>query len=250
MTFFSIIIPTFNSEKTIEKTLVGILRQNFTNYEILIIDNKSNDATLDIVKKYNSVHRIKIFSKKDKGMYYAINDGIEKAKGKYLTYCNSDDYYISKNLLLDLHKKIRQCEYDLIVLGGTYYGINKKKYIRPKKITLNDYLFLGMPGLQPGLFWKKRKIKFNTKYKVSSDYDFFLSFYKNKKFKKLLIDKNYVAFVESRNSFGSVNKKRSQKEILEIQRKFLNYSKMANLFFVTIFTILFKFKKLIIKHGH
>lgn len=249
MPFFSIIVPTFNSEKTIKKTITSVLKQSFTDYEILIMDNKSNKATLDVINKYKSLQKIKIFSKKDKGMYYAINKGIQVASGKYLAYCNSDDYYISKNLLLDLYKKINTCEYDLIVLGGTYYGIKKKKYIKPKKFTLYDYLFLGMPGLQPGLFWKKKNFKFNTNYKVSSDYDFFLNFYKNKKLKKLLMNKNYVAFVQRRNSFGSLNKNQSKKEVYKIQRKSLNCPKILDFFYIILMEIFFRFKKLLLKYG-
>lgn len=98
MSFFSIIIPTFNSEKTLERCLKSVVNQSFKDFEILIMDGLSTDSTLAIVKSFND-DRIKIFSEKDKGIYDAMNKGIDKANGKWLYFLGSDDELYDEKVL-------------------------------------------------------------------------------------------------------------------------------------------------------
>ena len=86
----SIIIVCLNSEKTIEKTLNSILEQNNNNFELIIIDGKSNDKTLHIISKYNSIINTFI-SEEDLGIYDAMNKGIALSKFDYYLIIGSDD---------------------------------------------------------------------------------------------------------------------------------------------------------------
>ena len=83
----SIVTPTFNSENTIESTLKSILKQNFANYEHIIIDGKSSDSTLELIKKISPDSII--LSDYDDGIYDAFNKGIEKATGDIICFLNS-----------------------------------------------------------------------------------------------------------------------------------------------------------------
>ncbi len=76
---FSIITVCYNSEKTIEATLLSVLNQTYKNFEYIIIDGKSSDATLSIINKYKD-QIDKIVSQKDKGIYDALNKGIAMSK--------------------------------------------------------------------------------------------------------------------------------------------------------------------------
>lgn len=99
----SIIIPTYNSEKTIAETLESIVEQDVRSIECLIIDGNSSDKTIDIVKTYVDKHCfIKYISEPDKGIYDAMNKGIALAKGNYLYFMGSDDVFYSKNILHNL----------------------------------------------------------------------------------------------------------------------------------------------------
>lgn len=75
----SIITVCYNSEKTIEMTIKSVLSQTYSNYEYLIIDGKSTDNTLNIVRKYKKYFKgkLKIISEKDNGLYDAMNKGIK-----------------------------------------------------------------------------------------------------------------------------------------------------------------------------
>ena len=86
----SIITVTLNSEKYLNETLKSIFNQKYKNYELIIIDGKSNDKTLDIIKK--NIKKIHLYkSEKDKGIYDAFNKGIRLASGDLIGIVNSDD---------------------------------------------------------------------------------------------------------------------------------------------------------------
>lgn len=94
----SIVTVCFNSEKTIERTLRSVLNQTYSNIEYIIIDGKSNDKTIEIIKKYetefvNRGYRYIYISEKDRGMYDAMNKGVKIASGNLIGILNSDDWY-------------------------------------------------------------------------------------------------------------------------------------------------------------
>lgn len=91
---FSIITICYNSSATIERTIKSVLAQTFTDYEYIIVDGGSKDSTLDIVKKYEPLFegRMKWKSEPDKGIYDAMNKGIERSSGIIIGIVNSDDW--------------------------------------------------------------------------------------------------------------------------------------------------------------
>jgi glycosyltransferase involved in cell wall biosynthesis len=93
----SIIIPTFNAEANIPHCLDSITAQTYEKIEILVIDGGSSDNTIDIVKAYESnFTRIKHISEPDKGIYDAMNKGIELATGEWLLFLGADDWLFDK----------------------------------------------------------------------------------------------------------------------------------------------------------
>ena len=87
----SIITVVKNDEKNIQKTIKSVIDQKNIKYEYIVIDGKSKDNTLKKIKKFkNKIH--KIISKKDNGIYDAMNKGIKIAKGDIIVFCNSGDF--------------------------------------------------------------------------------------------------------------------------------------------------------------
>lgn len=99
----SIIIPTYNSARTLKRCLDSILEQTFTDLEVLLMDGVSKDDTLSIAYSYND-SRIRIYSEPDKGIYDAMNKGILKAKGEWLYFLGSDDYLNDRMVLSKISK--------------------------------------------------------------------------------------------------------------------------------------------------
>jgi glycosyltransferase involved in cell wall biosynthesis len=183
----SIIIPTFNSEKYLEYTLKSIIKQNYNNFEIIIIDGGSKDKTLEVIKKYEKY--IDYFQTgKDKNMYDAINKGIKKINGEIWAVLNSDDFYLNKNLFYFVNKifeennKIDGISFNLINVNENNEIIKLKKRL---KISYKNLLSFGYCTLmpQPGTFLKKQIIDeigyFDINYNAASDYDYYLRILKN-----------------------------------------------------------------------
>ena len=90
----SIITPTYNSEKYLEKCILSILQQGCCEYEHIIVDGGSTDGTLSIIRKYEKLYPMKWISEKDNGMYDAIAKGFKLASGDIFCWLNSDDMYM------------------------------------------------------------------------------------------------------------------------------------------------------------
>jgi glycosyltransferase involved in cell wall biosynthesis len=92
MPVFSVIIPLFNKEKFIEATLKSVLKQSFTDFEILIVNDGSTDNSEKIIAVFKDP-RIRYFTKRNAGASSARNYGIEKAQSNYISFVDADDYW-------------------------------------------------------------------------------------------------------------------------------------------------------------
>jgi glycosyltransferase involved in cell wall biosynthesis len=89
----SVIIPTFNRSKSLKRAIDSIFLQTYRNWEIIVVDNSSSDDTCDMLKKYNS-EKIRFFIVKNQGVIgFSRNVGIEKSKGKFVAFLDSDDWW-------------------------------------------------------------------------------------------------------------------------------------------------------------
>lgn len=94
----SIIIPMYNAEKYIDETISSVFKQEYTNWELIIIDDGSSDSSAQTVQKYLSDTRIKYYYQKNAGVSVARNNGIEKSKGKFIAFLDADDVWKPANL--------------------------------------------------------------------------------------------------------------------------------------------------------
>lgn len=114
----SIIIATFNSEKTLRNTLESVCNQVFQEWECLIVDGASKDKTLEIIHEYEAKDpRIRHISEPDKGIYDAFNKGWKLAKGEWIHYLGSDDK-LTKNSFIGL---IEKDDPSVDVISGSTY---------------------------------------------------------------------------------------------------------------------------------
>ena len=92
---FSIIIPVYNVEKYIKKCLDSVFNQTYKDFEVIVVNDGTKDNSMDIVKEYD----VKIINQRNGGLSSARNKGVEKAKGEYIIFLDSDDYW--ENELLE-----------------------------------------------------------------------------------------------------------------------------------------------------
>ena len=118
LTKFSIIIPVYNASKYISQTLDSIFSQSFSNFEVLCVNDGSTDNSLDILKKLaKKEKRLIVIDQKNAGAGAARNNGINKAKGEFILFIDSDDLFASKEVLGVLDVLTNQEECDLYVYG-------------------------------------------------------------------------------------------------------------------------------------
>jgi len=171
----SIITVCFNSEKTIEDTIKSVLSQTYQNYEYLIIDGKSSDNTLNIVKKYEPLFKgkMKWISEKDSGLYDAMNKGIKMTTGDVIGILNSDDILASENIFKTVIENW-DSKTDIIYANVMYYNNDFTKVIRDyiSGTKKND----AWCPAHPSMYVSKNVFNiiglYNTEYKVCADYDF------------------------------------------------------------------------------
>lgn len=177
----SIITVSFNSEKTIKRTIESVLFQTYKNIEYIIIDGASTDHTVDIIKGYQNQfgNRIKWVSEPDEGIYAAMNKGIEMASGDLIGILNSDDYYeldAVESMVNALGKDKYQILYGFLrtLRNGEEYAIE----IRTHKDLKNGMIS------HPTCFVTKQVYSdlgmYDTAYKSVADYDFMLRMSDNK----------------------------------------------------------------------
>jgi len=118
----SVIIPTYNSEKTIESCLKSLLKQSFPrkNYEIIIVDDGSNDRTLRIVSKY----KVRIFRQKHSGPAVARNMGVKHSKGNIILFTDAD-CVPDKNWIKRVTEPFKNEQ--IVGVAGAYKTLNKNK---------------------------------------------------------------------------------------------------------------------------
>lgn len=176
----SIITICKNSETTISQCINSVAEQSYPNIEYIIIDGASSDGTLQIIDKYkNKISSI--ISEPDKGIYDAMNKGVNVSTGDYLFFLNADDFLISNNTIENVAEFINSRN------GKTadiYFGqvliYNKKNGIGNLWKAANVSKFSLYRGSIPhqATFCKRESFSkcglFDTSYKIAGDYEWFV----------------------------------------------------------------------------
>jgi glycosyltransferase involved in cell wall biosynthesis len=189
---FSIIIPTFNAEKTLAIALASILQQSFKDFEILVMDGVSTDNTLMIANSFHD-DRIKIYSEKDKGIYDAMNKGIEKADGEWLYFMGSDDTFFNHEILLKVSKYF--FNHDIIygdIISTRFNGLRIGKS-DPKSILHKNICHQGI-FFRKSIFKKTRK--FNLKYPAHADWDHNMKWILDSSINKIYINDTIAIYAD------------------------------------------------------
>lgn len=181
----TLITVCFNSEKTIKDTLESVLKQTYKDYEYLIVDGKSKDNTLDIIKEYEPKFkgRLKWISEKDKGLYDAMNKGIKLSTGDVIGILNSDDIFASDNVLKTIANAFKKKKCDASYSDLVFMDEETMKIPERYFISKTGNYKLGWHPPHPTLYVKKEIYDkfglYNQDYRIAADYDFMLRIMKN-----------------------------------------------------------------------
>ncbi len=210
----SIVTIVYNDIGSIERTILSVLEQTYQHIEYIIIDGGSKDGTVDIIKKYDQYIYYWV-SEPDNGIYDAMNKGIDKAAGDWIIFINSGDQ-ICENSLSEI--------FSINHTSDVIYGdcINHFEWVNiiyaPKEL---EYITTDMPFNHPATITKTaiaKKTKFDCKYKIAADYDFFYKLY-NQGYKFEYFPISVSTFDMTDNGVSKTNIELLKKEVEKISGK-------------------------------
>lgn len=172
---FSIITVNYNDVAGLQKTVESVVQQTFTHFEYIIIDGDSTDGSKTYLQ--NNPHEvIHWISEKDKGVYEAMNKGIRMAKGDYVLFLNSGDYFIDERILQRVSEKVDGTKE--FYYGDLIFRSAKEEFLRtyPKELEFSYFLERSLP--HPGTFIKRTLFDelfyYSEHFKIISDWEFFI----------------------------------------------------------------------------
>ena len=114
--FFSILIPVYNVEKYLPACLESVLRQSFMDYEIILVDDGSKDTSGQICDAYCAKHadKMRVLHKPNQGLISARREGLKLAKGQYICFLDSDDFFLGESLT-KLYQVIQETGCDIVL---------------------------------------------------------------------------------------------------------------------------------------
>ena len=211
----SIITVCYNAEQTIEDTIKSVLSQDFYNLEYIIVDGASSDTTMDIIAKYkDNIH--KIISEPDKGIYDAMNKGIQLATGDVIGILNADDFYINDHVVTRVAKEFQRSDVGAVFADLVYVkpeNLNKiERRYSSKVFTPVKFAYGWMPA-HPTFFLQKRYYDqyglYKTDYKIAADYELLIRMlYLNK------VSYNYIPEVFIKMRLGGVSTNSLQSNLI------------------------------------
>ena len=176
----SVITVCLNSEATIAETIASVRNQEFSNYEHIIFDGGSRDNTLAIVEK--EFHpNMRLIKGRDSGIYDAMNQAAEFAKGEVLHFLNSDDLYASKFVLRNVADTFFNADQEILCTGIKYFktqnpDVTIRRWI-PKEFS-SQFIKKGWHPPHPGFFCRREVFDncagFNCKFRIVADFDFMI----------------------------------------------------------------------------
>ena len=146
----SIVIPLYNKEKSVSRAIESVLRQNYVNFELIIVNDGSTDNSLDVVEKISD-KRIKIISKNNGGVSSARNVGIENSNTDWICFLDADDYWKPNHLeiIKELQSKYQESKiYSTLVCENSEKGIEFIQNSLPENFEgyINNYFSMAPKG--------------------------------------------------------------------------------------------------------
>ncbi|MBD2291991.1 glycosyltransferase [Anabaena sphaerica FACHB-251] len=222
----SVVIPVYNGEKTIEETIISVINQTFTDFEILVINDGSNDATLDVVKQIKD-SRVKLFSYPNAGQIVSRNRGLELATGKYISFIDADDIWTYDKLEAQF-KALQNKPEAAVAYSWTNYIDESSQFLRSglhitvngdalAKLLLTNFLENGSNGLflTPALR-DLGGFDFDKDIEGSEDWDLYLRL--AAKYPFVCVSAPQILYRVSTNSF-STNINKMEKSGLKVIKK-------------------------------
>lgn len=207
----SVITIVYNNAKDIERTMLSVFNQSYTNIEYIVIDGASTDGTLEIIKKYGN-RFAKLISEKDKGIYDAMNKGLSLATGDYVLFMNSGDEIYEPTTVEKIFATAPNAD---IYYGETemydenWNSLGQRRHQAPENFTWQSFKY-GMNISHQAIYIKRSLTEpYDLRYKYSADIDWIIKI--AKKASNIVNTNLYVA----KYLVGGMSKKKHRESLKE-----------------------------------
>lgn len=218
-TLISIIVPVYNVKDYLKICVDSLAHQHFEGYEILLIDDGSTDGSSDMCDDYSvNNEKVRTYHKSNGGLSSARNYGIERAKGEWIIFVDSDDYWLSEYVLQTLLQVAKdnsadfvRFEYTAVDENGRYlyeHCYDKKSNLLDKRLSQYEMFHHGVAGEFFAWLYMARKelyedVRFDENRKFQEDIDFCIKLFATKKFSCAYTKERFYAYRKRRNSITS-----------------------------------------------
>ena len=180
----SVITVCYNEEKNIAATIESVLCQTATDFEYIICDGKSKDRTVEIAESYIEKFKernidYRVYSEKDSGIYFGMNNGIDRATGDYVIFTNAGDKLNDANVISEILNGLGDKNPEVVYGDCLYVDRGLGFIVCGDHTKLEEYMSISHPATLVRSDIIKSN-KFNTSYKIAADYNMMLSLYTQK----------------------------------------------------------------------
>lgn len=221
MKILSVITVTYNAERTLERTLKSVREQSYPHIEHIIVDGKSKDGTLALIREYENP-KLRWISEPDKGLYDAMNKAVAMASGDYLCFLNAGDTFFSSETVAKMMQSIPENTFPDILYGETAIVDNKGEFLHMRRLKAPETL--SWKSFRQGMlvchqaFIVKRSLfePYDLSYRFSADVDWCIRLMKKA---KLIYNTRLTLINYLNEGMTTANRNASLKERYRIMAK-------------------------------
>ncbi len=221
MKTLSVITVTYNAERTLERTLNSVREQSYPHIEHVVVDGKSKDGTLALIRAYENP-QLRWISEPDKGLYDAMNKAAAMTSGDYLCFLNAGDTFFSSDTVAEMMQSVPQSTFPDILYGETAIVDNNGKFLHMRRLKAPETL--SWKSFRQGMlvchqaFIAKRSLfePYDLSYRFSADVDWCIRLMKKA---KLIHNTRLTLINYLSEGMTTQNRKASLKERYRIMAK-------------------------------
>lgn len=251
----SVIVPCYNHEKYVELCINSIIQQTFSDFELIVIDDGSKDSSIEILKNLQEKYGFRLVIQENMGLSATLNKGLQEfAKGKYMTFCASDDYWTLNKLELQVNFMESNPEIPMCYGKAHYIDEDSKileKYDSQNEVLKGGYIFDDIFTFKlhpPVNYLFKRTIFFEIGFYDSTIYaeDYYMNLQIASKFQIGFIN-DYLFYYRVDRSAGKVIRfdKVSKSHLMSIEgyKNYPNYKLAKTTVYLNRFALFAPYKK-------
>lgn len=170
----SVVTICYNAKNDLEKTILSVLSQTYQDIEYIIIDGGSTDGTVDIIHKY-SERLFYWISEPNKGIYDAMNKGMDRATGSWINFMNAGDTFCDNEVIKNIFGYNDLSDYS-VIYGDCYVSkLNQLQYLKASSMKK---VHVQMPFCHQSSFIRKTRLRFSIDLKIAADYQMIYEYYR------------------------------------------------------------------------